>query len=78
MEILKKIFPNAYNSDELKGFLLALVVYILIDAVCGVVASQLTGIPVVGAIFGFLSAAVGLYAFVGIVLSVLVYFKVVK
>lgn len=57
---------------------MALVIYVLIDVVCGFVIGLLAKIPVLGIIFSLLGSIVGLYALVGIVLSILVFVKVLK
>lgn len=78
MDILKKIFPHAFGATELKPFVVSLVIYVLIDIVCGFVISLLAKIPVLGIIFSLLGSVVGLYALVGVILSILVFLKVVK
>lgn len=78
MELLKKYFPHAFKATELKDFIIALVIYILIDAVCGIVIGLLASIPLIGIVFSLLGAVIGLYALVGIVLSILVFVKVLK
>lgn len=78
MDFLKKFFPHAFKATELKAFIISLVVYILVDIVCGFVIGLLAAIPVIGIIFSLLGSLVGLYAFVGIVLSILVFVKVLK
>ena len=76
--MVKKFFPNAFKAKELSSFIVALVIYALIDVVCGFVIGLLAKIPVLGIIFSLLGSIVGLYALVGIVLSVLVFVKVLK
>ncbi len=78
MEMLKKFFPNAFKATELKAFIIALVVYVVIDIVCGAVIGLLAKIPLIGIIFSLVGAVVGLYALVGIILSILVFVKVIK
>ena len=78
MDTLKKFFPNAFKAIELKDFIIALLVYVVIDIVCGFVIGLLAGIPIIGVIFSLIGSLVGLYAFVGIVLSILVFVKVLK
>lgn len=86
MDILKKLYPHAFKAKEVKDFIIALIIYIVIDAICGVViglaATILGGIPLIGgllsAVLGALGGLVGLYAFIGIVLSILVFVKVLK
>ncbi|MBQ8359943.1 MAG: hypothetical protein IJ030_00630 [Oscillospiraceae bacterium] len=78
MDILKKYFPHAFKATELTAFIITLIIYVLIDVVCGFVIGLLAKIPVLGIIFGLLGSLVGLYALVGIVLSILVFVKVLK
>ena len=78
MDMVKKFFPNAFKAKELSSFIVALVIYVLIDVVCGFVIGLLAKIPVLGIIFSLLGSIVGLYALGGIVLSILVFVKVLK
>lgn len=78
MELLKKYFPFAFKATELTPFIISLVIYVLIDVVCGVVIGLLAKLPIFGIIFSLLGSLIGLYALVGIVLSILVFLKVVK
>ncbi len=78
MDMLKKIFPFAFKAKEINDLIVALIIYVVIDVVCGVVIGLLSLIPIIGLIFILLGSLVGLYAFIGIVLSLLVFFKVIK
>lgn len=78
MDMLKKIFPHAFRANGVTAFIITLVIYLLIDVVCGFVIGLLAKLPIIGFIFGLLGSLVGIYAFVGIVLSILVFVKVIK
>lgn len=78
MDILKKFFPTAFKSNDLKPFIISLIVYLLIDIVCGVVIGVLAKLPLIGIIFSLIGTIIGLYALIGIILSVLVFVKVIK
>jgi len=78
MDILKKYWPHAYKATELNAFIITLLIYILIDVICGFVIGLLVKIPVVGIIFTLVGSLVGLYALVGVVLSILIFAKVLK
>ena len=78
MDILKKVFPTAFKANDLKAFIIALVIYALIDIVCGFVIGLLAKLPLIGIIFSLLGSVVGIYALVGIVLTILVFVKVIK
>jgi len=78
MDLLKKYFPHAFKATDLKAFIITLIVYILVDVVCGFVIGLLAKLPIINIICGLLGALVGLYATVGVVLAILVFLKVLK
>ena len=65
-------------TEGLIAFIISLVIYVLIDIVCGFVIGILAKIPLLGIIFSILGTVIGLYALVGIILSILVFIKVIK
>lgn len=78
MDTLKKLFPNAFKATEVNNFIVALIIYAVIDVVCGVIIGLLAKLPIIGILFRLLGSVVGLYATGGIVLSILVFVKVIK
>ena len=87
MDILKKIFPLSFKEmKDVKDLLINGVVYVIVAVLAAIailLATMITGwVPVLGAAAGWILGLVGglidLYAVVGIVLAVLVYFKVIK
>ena len=78
MDILKNIYPNAFKATELKDFIIALAIYVLIDLVCGVLIGFLVKFPVIWVLFSILGSVINLYALIGIILSVLVFAKVIE
>ena len=86
MDMLKKLFPNAFAASEKDNFVKALILYIVIaviGAVVGWVVGTLLGwIPVVGLLVGLILKIAGtivdVYAIAGVVLTLLVFFKVIK
>ena len=78
MDALKKFFPHAFKSTETEPFIISLVIYVLIDIICGLVIGFLAKIPLLGILFSIIGYVVGLYALIGIILSVLVFVKVIK
>lgn len=78
MDMLKKLFPHAFKATQLKSFIVTLIVYFLIDVVCGFVIGLLASLPLIGIVFSLLGSVVGLYALVGVILSILVFIKVLK
>ncbi len=78
MDMLKKFFPHAFKATEVQNFIISLIIYAVIDVVCGVVIGLLAKIPLIGILFSLLGSLIGLYATAGIVLSILVFVKVIK
>ncbi len=79
MDLLRKFFPLSFKE---KKDIAALIINVLIQLVIGIVLGWIIGIVVLIPIIGLLVALVGglvdLYFFVGIILSILDYFKVLK
>ena len=67
MDMLKRFFPLSFSVANVTDLVVNIIIYIVVSAVVGFVCGLLNFIPVVG-----------LYSFVGIVLALLVFFKVVK
>ena len=67
---LRKIFPHAMGARDLKGLIIAIVIY--------AVVSFVGGIPLVGMVIGVIGWLLGIYCTVGIIISILVFLKVVK
>lgn len=78
MDILKKLFHFSFRATDLSNLIVSLLVYIVIDIVCGVVIGLLAKLPLIGWLFGLVGSLVGLYATAGIIVAILVFFKVLK
>ena len=80
MDLLKKIWPGAFavKKDDSKKFVITLIAYIVIGALCGFIAGFLGFIPVLGWILGIVASVVDLYCFIGLILSILVYAQILK
>ncbi len=78
MNELKKYFPHAYKAEDVKSLIIALVIYALIGFALGLVLGLLSAIPIIGIIFKVLGWIVELYTIAGIILSILVFLKIVK
>ena len=75
---IKPFFPQAFKANDLKSFIIALVVYAVIAFVLGLVLGLLSAIPIVGFISKVVGWLVDLYCTAGIILAILVFLKVVK
>ena len=86
MDMLKKFFPHAFKSDDLTKFIITLIIYVVGGAIAGALiwlaASILGALPVIGGLLawavGIIGSLIELYVFIGIVLSILVFVKVIK
>lgn len=87
MKTLKNLFPLSFKrNDSFVNFIIALLIYIVIGAVAGLLiafAGAITGwIPVAGAILGWalriLGAIVDLYVVIGIIIQILAFLKIIK
>ena len=79
MELLKKIFPLSWKyTQDVANLIIGILIYIVGGAIAGAIIGILGALPVIGFIFGLVGGLVGLYAFVGIVLQILVFAKVIK
>lgn len=76
MDILNKVFPISFKCDTKDNFIKALIIYIIANVAAGIVTAFTASIPVLSFLFGLASSAVGLYATAGIVISILVFTKV--
>ena len=86
MDTLKKIFPLSFGASDVAGLVIKIIIYIVVAAIGGIViglaAAVLALIPFVGGILawlvGSIGSLVGLYSLIGIVLTCLDYFKILK
>ncbi len=78
MENLKKCFPHAFKAVDTVKFITSLIIYALVDIVCGFVIGILAKLPLIGFIFALLGSVIGLYALVGVILTILVFLKVLN
>lgn len=79
MDILKKYFPLSFGAADIAGLIVKIIIYIVIGAVVSCIGWIVGLVPIVGgAIAGILGTLSGLYCFIGIVLVVLDFLKVLK
>lgn len=78
MDLLKKIWPHAFGAKDVVGLVITIIIYLLIDVVLGWLISVLANIPIVNIICGLVGGLLGLYCFVGVILAILAFLKVLK
>ena len=79
MSILKKYFPLSFTEkNDVISLLISIAVYFVAGLILDLVLGFAASIPLIGIIFGIAAWLIGIYCFVGIVLCVLDYFKLLK
>ena len=77
--MLKHYFPAALRSIDTSSLIKAIVFYLVIGIIGGVICRVVGIVPIIGwLVAAALGLVVGLYTLVGIVLSVLTYISVKK
>ncbi len=87
MEILKKYFPLSWKySNDVANVIIGIIVQLIVGILAGaliVLSTFIVGwIPVVGALVGWALGIIGslvdIYVLAGIIIQLLVFFKVIK
>lgn len=78
MDLLKKIWPHAFGAKDVVGLVITIIIYLLIDVVLGWLISVLAKFPIINIICGLVGGLLGLYCFIGVILAVLAFLKVLK
>ncbi len=78
MDLLKKYFPFSFKATDVTGLVVALIVYVVVCGIGGAIIGWLSGIAIIGILFSALGVLLDLYGLIGIVLSILVFVKVIS
>lgn len=81
MDILKKFFPFSFTTkNDVAALVINIIIHIVACVLVGVVIGLLCliPVPVIWTLAGIIGGLVELYAIIGIVLSCLDYFKILK
>ena len=78
MDMIRKVFPYSLGAKDVKELVIKILVYLVAGVIVGALIGILAKIPVLGLIFSLVGAVVDLYCFVGIILAILDYMKVLK
>jgi len=78
MDTLKKFWPRAFKANDVGALIVTIIIYIVADVICGFVIGLLGALPLIGFLFSLVGSLIGIYFFVGIVLAVLNFLKVLK
>ena len=74
MDFIKKFWPFSFRiktKDEVKPFVITLVIYVVAAIVIGIVAGLLAMIPYIGWLFSIIGYVCDLYIWAGLVFTVL-------
>ena len=79
MDMLKKIFPLSFKYiKDVPNLIIGIVLYLVAGIVGGVLLGIAGLIPVVGIVVRIFGGLLDLYVLVGIIILLLVYFKIIK
>ncbi len=78
MDTLKKVFPLSFRNKTMKDLFVCILIYIAINIGGSLVCGLLSLIPILGALFGLLSAAIGIYTLTGVILASLSFWGLMK
>lgn len=78
MELIKSLFPISLKAKDWTGFFVALIIYVIVNAVGSVVCGLLGGFPLIGFVFSFIGGFLSLYCAVGIIVAFLYLFAIIK
>lgn len=78
MNTVKKFFPHALKADNVTGLVVAILIYALVNFICGFVLGIFSHLPLIGFVASFLGWALGIYCAVGVILSVLIFLHIIK
>lgn len=79
MDILKKIFPLSFKYvQSVSNLIIGILLYLVVGIIGGVIIGIASLIPIVGFVVGIIGGILDLYILAGIIIQLLVFFKVLK
>lgn len=79
MDLLRKLWPLSFRKkNSLTDLLAVVIVFIIVDFVCGLAIGLLSHLPLIGGLISLVGSIIGLYFLVGIILTILDYLKLLK
>lgn len=73
---MRAFFPLSAKAHDLKTLLIIVVIYIAASVATGIVLGLLSWLPLLGTVFGIASQLIDLYCLAGIVVAIIIYFKI--
>ncbi|MBP1576907.1 MAG: hypothetical protein J6C75_00340 [Oscillospiraceae bacterium] len=74
---MKDFFPLSAKSTDAKNLVISILLYVVISIAIGFVLGFFTGIPLIGTLIKLISGLADLYCLAGIVVSIMIFAKVV-
>lgn len=78
MNLLKSLFPISRGATSVKGLIIAILIYFVVNFVGGLVFSFLSVFPLVGFVFDFIAWVLHAYCLVGVIVAVLILCEVIE
>lgn len=78
MNLLKSLFPISRGATSVKGLIIAILIYFVVNFVGGLVFSFLSVFPLVGFVFDFIAWVLNAYCLVGVIVAVLILCEVIE
>lgn len=73
---MRAFFPLSAKAYGLKSLLVVILIYIAASVATGIVLGLFGWIPLLGKVLGIASQLIDLYCLAGIVVAIMVYFKI--
>ena len=74
---MRDFFPLSAKSTDAKNLVISILLYVVISVAIGFVLGFFTGIPLIGTLIKLVSAIADLYCLGGIVVSIMIFAKVI-
>lgn len=78
MDMIKKYFPISTRANDVTGLVISIVIYLIVMVALAIIGKLMGLIPVIDVLYGIIAWALEIYCFVGIVLAVLIFLKILK
>ena len=78
MDLVKGLFPVSLKACDLKGLVISILLYAIVNFVGGFVIGLFAKLPLIGFVFGLVSWVLSVYCAFGIIVAILYFFNIVK
>lgn len=78
MDFIKRMFPISMKANDVKGLVVAIIIYIVANFVGGFVLSLLAKLPLIGFVAAFVGWVLGAYCAIGVIVAFLCFFGIIR